>query len=1033
MSTKETTYQELTERVRELQEEIIKLEKAEKRLVFSEKKYKKALQEKEIMVRNLLGLISTISVPRLYLDHKLNIKGFSDDFPILNKFNRLADSRLNLSEILRESDIYKIQRYLEKTEALKNLPYDKGLEWEIRYRGPSEADKIGKSWIVSTGCNAKRWKIIKDSGKLKISHNPHIREKLDCYLMSAQEFGGPDEDIKVVYRTKTSGKMENIRDLSLVLSGTLSRAVKLCDAAGYTICSGSSFNTEARIQRKVVDMISQPERLKPNTEYEITVERIGGRIRRLLKNLNTQEQALPLELIDSNALYDQENHIGFTTYSGEASFFDIEVFTRKSLFSIDQFRIPFDVEVELKDKELQDKVFKLKISREHFGPKSSYTLFFEDITDQKSAEQALRESREKYKELIENINDVIYMVDDRGVIKYISPVIETVLGYTPSEIIDRNFTDFLYQEDLPIAVKRFKKAMRGDIPIKDYRVATKSKEMRWIRTSTRPAFKENKVVGLQGVISDITERKKAVEALVESEKRYRQHIQNLPIGIYRNTPGPKGKFIMANQALARIHGFETVEELLQIPVADLYWEPKRRKVFIEKLIALGEVFREELQLKKRDGTPIWGAVTAKVIHDESGKIMYFDGMLEDITRQKQAEEALQISEERFRNIAGETDDWIWEIGKDLVIKYSNSRVKDILGYKPEEVVGRSLLDFLSEEELSRMDMGNDYLLREVIFTGQETYLVHKDGHIIITESSGVPIFRRNRTFIGFQGLTRDITERVRAREEEELRRKQLIQADKMISLGILVSGVAHEINNPNQFIMVNAPMLKRAWENITPILDKYYEDNGDFMLAGISYKDMRDRIPNLFSGIYEGAQRIRHIVRNLKDYAREVGSETTREVDINAVLKSALTILSNLLKKSTKNLKVIYADNLPTVRGNFQQIEQVLINLIQNACQALTDPMQEILISTSFNKKNKNVVIKIKDEGVGIPEDKLKYILDPFFTTKRDSGGTGLGLSISAGIIQDHGGRLEFSSKPGKGTTVLVSLPVSSERESLSI
>jgi len=255
----------------------------------------------------------------------------------------------------------------------------------------------------------------------------------------------------------------------------------------------------------------------------------------------------------------------------------------------------------------------------------------------------------------------------------------------------------------------------------------------------------------------------------------------------------------------------------------------------------------------------------------------------------------------------------------------------------------------------------------------------------------------------------------------------------MISLGILVSGVAHEINNPNQFIMVNAPMLKRAWENITPILDKYYEDNGDFMLAGISYKDMRDRIPNLFSGIYEGAQRIRHIVRNLKDYAREVGSETTREVDINAVLKSALTILSNLLKKSTKNLKVIYADNLPTVRGNFQQIEQVLINLIQNACQALTDPMQEILISTSFNKKNKNVVIKIKDEGVGIPEDKLKYILDPFFTTKRDSGGTGLGLSISAGIIQDHGGRLEFSSKPGKGTTVLVSLPVSSERESLSI
>jgi len=284
--------------------------------------------------------------------------------------------------------------------------------------------------------------------------------------------------------------------------------------------------------------------------------------------------------------------------------------------------------------------------------------------------------------------------------------------------------------------------------------------------------------------------------------------------------------------------------------------------------------------------------------------------------------------------------------------------------------------------------------------------------------------------VGFQGLTRDITERVQAKEEEERRRQQLIQADKMISLGILVSGVAHEINNPNQFIMVNTPMLQRAWGNITPILDRYYEENGDFMLAGIPYTEMRDRIPELFTKIREGSQRIKHIVRNLKDYAREGGSEITQEVDINAVLQSALTILSNLLKKSTKKLKVNYADNLPTIRGNFQRIEQVLINLIQNACHALSDPMKGIMITTSYNKKNRKVVVKIKDEGVGIAEDHKKYILDPFFTSRRDSGGTGLGLSISAGIIEEHGGNLEFRSEPGRGTTVSVILPVSREQES---
>ncbi len=668
-------------------------------------------------------------------------------------------------------------------------------------------------------------------------------------------------------------------------------------------------------------------------------------------------------------------------------------------------------------------------------PEKKYT--FEDITVRKQVEQALLEEKNRAQEYLDIAGVMLVVVDKDQKVTLINKKGCEILGYDEKEIIGKNWFDNFIPKAVRKEVKSaFNNLMSGSIKLVakfENPVLAKNGEEKiiaWHNTVLRDD--ENNIVGILSSGQDITERKSAEQMLGEVEERYRNLIQNIPVGLFRNTPGAKGKFIMANQAFARICGFEKIEDFLQTPVADLYSEPKKRKIFSEKLIAQGEVSREELLLKKRDGTPFWGAVSAKVVRDESGKIKYFDGIIEDITKQKQAEEALQISEERFRNIAEETDDWVWEIGKDMVFKYSNSRVKEILGYEPEEVIGKSFLDFMSEKELYRVESKKDYLLYEIIFAGHETYLVRKDGKTIITESSGVPIFRRNRTFVGFQGLTRDITERVQAKEEEEHRRQQLIQADKMISLGILVSGVAHEINNPNQFIMVNAPMLQRAWGNIIPILDRYYEENGDFMLAGLSYTEMRERIPELFSKIREGSQRIKHIVRNLKDYARESGSEIAQEVDINAVLESTLTILSNLLKKSTKKLKVIHADNLPTIRGNFQRIEQVLINLIQNACQALPDPMKGIMITTSYNKKTRKVVVKIKDEGVGIAEDHKKYILDPFFTSRRDTGGTGLGLSISAGIIEDHGGRLEFSSEPGRGTTVSVILPVSREQEPLS-
>jgi signal transduction histidine kinase len=214
-----------------------------------------------------------------------------------------------------------------------------------------------------------------------------------------------------------------------------------------------------------------------------------------------------------------------------------------------------------------------------------------------------------------------------------------------------------------------------------------------------------------------------------------------------------------------------------------------------------------------------------------------------------------------------------------------------------------------------------------------------------------------------------------------------------------------------------------------PILEKYYEENGDFIISGMKYTEMRENIPSLFSGITDGSRRIKRIVDDLKNYVRNDTADLNQSVDINAVLKSAVALLSNMIKKSTNHFSIDYADNLPLVSGNFQRLEQVMINLIQNACQALPDTQKGIFISVHFNKEESLIVIRVRDEGTGIPKEKLLHITDPFFTTKKDSGGVGLGLSISSKIIEEHGGTVDFESESGSGTTATIRLPADRNKQ----
>lgn len=404
----------------------------------------------------------------------------------------------------------------------------------------------------------------------------------------------------------------------------------------------------------------------------------------------------------------------------------------------------------------------------------------------------------------------------------------------------------------------------------------------------------------------------------------------------------------------------------------------------------------------------------------------------EIVERVRAEEALQESEEKYRTILHGIEEGYYEVDLSGNLTFFNDSLCRQMGYTKDELMGMNNRQYMKEEAAGRVfKTFNSVFATGKPATAVDWEIIAKDGTTKFVELS-VSLMRDSEGQpVGFRGVARDISERKKAEEQAKLHQQQLIQASKMVALGTLVSGVAHEINNPNHFIMLNSPILKEAWESAMPILEQYYEENGDFILGGMNYSEMRANIPTLFAGISDGAKRIKQIVDELKNYVRDNTADLNQVVDINAVLKSTVSLLSNMIKNATNHFSINYCENLPALTGNFQRLEQVMINLIQNACQALADPQKGIFVTVNYEINRARILIRVRDEGTGIPPEKLMNVTDPFFTTKHDSGGVGLGLSISSKIVEEHGGTMHFSSEIGVGTTVEIMLPAHQEDLSL--
>ncbi len=304
-------------------------------------------------------------------------------------------------------------------------------------------------------------------------------------------------------------------------------------------------------------------------------------------------------------------------------------------------------------------------------------------------------------------------------------------------------------------------------------------------------------------------------------------------------------------------------------------------------------------------------------------------------------QSVQRAESNFKTLAENAQDGILIVAKSGTPLYANNRACEIIGFDTNHLM-QTKLDELIGSEYFEASGNNDGVLFPSHFEISMRTKRRKELHLELTGS---------RTF--WQGqpaevvVLRDISERKRSEEQARQQQQHLMKMDKLTSLGILVAGVAHEINNPNQTILSNASFLVRACPEVLSILSEYERDSGHFLIAGLRYEEFRRSFVELIQGIEGCSRRIDGIVKGLSAFSRDEPTESMTSVDINAVIRSAHELLVSFIKKATEQFTLQLMQDIPKVKGNAQRLEQVLINLILNSCQSLTDRTQEIAVISS--------------------------------------------------------------------------------------
>lgn len=400
---------------------------------------------------------------------------------------------------------------------------------------------------------------------------------------------------------------------------------------------------------------------------------------------------------------------------------------------------------------------------------------------------------------------------------------------------------------------------------------------------------------------------------------------------------------------------------------------------------------------------------------------------QDITERRRAEKALARAEHDYRTIFEWAVHGIFQSTRSGGLLQVNPAIAEMFGYAdPQEMLAHvsclGKMHYVDAEDRRAMISQLD---REGAVRRLRVRMKRRDGSDFWAHITARLVKVDGKANI--HGFMEDITDLIRTEQELEERKRQLMQADKMVSLGILAAGVAHEINNPNNLIMLNTPILMDVWQALKPRLNEMARQNGDFLLSGVPYSEMREHVPALLKDILQASDRIAGIVREMKECTRQDGTRLDQAVDLHGVIDFSVRLLAYRFNDAAL-IRVIRGDAIPRLRGNARQLEQVVVNLLLNAIEASTAAAGAVEagveVKTCHDPASNLVHLIVRDHGCGIGNDAMDHVTDPFFTTKQDTGGLGLGLSIASSIIKAHGGRLRFAPTPGGGTSAMVELPV---------
>ncbi len=490
------------------------------------------------------------------------------------------------------------------------------------------------------------------------------------------------------------------------------------------------------------------------------------------------------------------------------------------------------------------------------------------------------------------------------------------------------------------------------------------------------------------VLKDISDR-------LEVEQRYRELFDNIQEGLFFSTPD--GRFIEVNDALVRMLGYASREDLLQVDVrTQIYFSSEGHQELAREMEEHGVVRNHEETLRRRDGSAVYVLINAFAVRDAQGRVMQFRGLMLDISGLKNFQAELQRERDFSGKILNNTQSLILVADTAGLISYANRRWQD-MGYEQKQLLGRPLEDLVAPARRTILTEALSATLAGRQVDNLELQILRGDGRIGHFSVNLSPMRDEQSHVISLVVVMTDVTDAASLQSK-------LMHAEKMAAVGQLVSGVAHEVNNPLTAILGFADLLMENPE-----------------LPESARKDMRV--------ILQEAQRTKQIVQNLLSFARQMPPQR-KALQLNPILRRTVQLRSYDFQSHGVEVLEHLDQELPSVIGDSHQLQQVFLNILNNAYDAVGETGRAAKIEITTTHKGNSVEISFRDNGPGISHP--DRIFDPFFTTKEVGKGTGLGLSICYGIVHEHGGEILCQNNSGgPGATFVVRLPATPETASV--